>query len=201
MERMFLIQQRLQWLCLPSLLCLFLTGCGMDIRAAPFSVNPHRVDPYKNFKFRVKLDNQYISGISTISSLTRTTEVIRHRDGGDGNVSRPIPGKTTFAPLMLVRGRTHDTAFEEWANLVWRFEQETGMEMSLKDFRKDILVELRNEAGSVALVFRGYHCWPSEYIPLGDLQSSGDSSVATESLTIHCEAWERDASVPEPQEN
>lgn len=201
MQGVLLTRQHLQWWCLGSFLFLVLTGCGMELGAAPFSVNPHRIDPYKNFKFRVKWDNQYITGISKVSSLKRTTEVLMYREGGDPNVSRPMPAKTTFAPIILERGRTHDTAFEEWADLVWRSGQSSGTEMSLKHFRKDILVELQNEAGSVALVFRGARCWPSDYVALGDLQSTGGSSVATESLTLQCEAWERDTSVVEPQEN
>jgi phage tail-like protein len=200
MQEQSMIRQHVQLLGLICTLFLVLTGCGRELGAAPFSVNPHRVDPYKNFKFRVKWDNQYISGVSSISPLTRTTEVIMYREGGDVNASRPTPGKTTFAPLILKRGRTHDPAFEDWANLVWYSSQGSGTEMSLKNFRKDILVELRNEAGSVALVFHGHHCWPSQYVPLSELQSTGEASVAMETLTIQCEGWERDVSIPEPQE-
>src|SRR5690606_446611 len=134
---------------------------------------------------QVKWDNQYITGVSSISPLMRTTEVMRHREGGKGNIFRASPGTTDVAPLVIDRGRTHDTAFEDWANLVWGSGQGSGTEISLKNFRKDILVELHNEAGNIALVFRGMRCWPSEYVPLGHLQSTGASSVATESLTIH----------------
>lgn len=200
MQREPLIRHYCQWLCFTFPLMLGLAGCGMETAAAPFSVNSHRVDPYKNFKFQVKWDNQYITGVSSISPLMRTTEVMRHREGGKGNIFRASPGTTDFAPLVIERGRTHDTAFEDWANLVWGSGQGSGTEISLKNFRKDILVELHNEAGNIALVFRGMRCWPSEYVPLGHLQSTGASSVATESLTIHCEAWIRDTSVPEPQE-
>ena len=201
MSRACVFREDLWWMCLACLLLGVLPGCGMETGAAPFTVNPHRVDPYKNFKFQVKWDNQSIPGISTISPLQRTTEVIRLREGGAPNVSRPNPGITSFAPILLKRGRTHDTAFEDWANLVWRVGQSVGSEMSLKNFRKDIVVELRNEAGSVALAFHGYRCWPSDYVPLGELNSNGDSAVATESLTVQCEAWERDTAVLEPQEN
>jgi len=46
-----------------------------------FSVNPQRFDPYKNFKFRIKWDGKYVAGLSKMSALKRTTEVIRHREG------------------------------------------------------------------------------------------------------------------------
>jgi len=201
MSRAFFIRQPLVCLGVGCYLVLVMTGCGMETGAAPFTVNPHRVDPYKNFKFRVKWDNQYVAGISKISPVKRMTEVHRHRSGGDMNSSHLAPGTTTFAPIILERGRTHDTVFEEWANLVWGMGGSNGTEMSLKNFRKDIMIELRNEAGSVALAFHGYRCWPSDYVPIGQLTSTGDSSVAVESLTLQCEGWERDLDILEPLEN
>src|SRR5213592_2233344 len=106
---------------------------------AEFSVNPTRFDPYKNFKFRIKWDGRYVAGISKISGLRRTTEVIQHREGGDPSSSRKSPGRTEYAPVTLERGVTHDPEFENWANKVWRFGAGLGAEVSLKDFRKDIL--------------------------------------------------------------
>jgi phage tail-like protein len=201
MNQMPGIREWLGGLCMVFLLGVGMSGCGMETGAAPFTVNPHRVDPYKNFKFRVKWDGQYVPGISRISPLHRSTEVIIHRDGGDRNAVRPSPGATAFAPILLERGRTHDTAFEDWAQLVWNPGQPAGSEMSLKNFRKDIVVELQNEAGTVALAFMGFRCWPSEYIPLGELASDTGASVAMESLTVQCETWQRDTAVVEPQEN
>jgi phage tail-like protein len=114
---------------------------------AEFTVNPKRFDPYKNFKFRIKWDGRYVAGISRISGLRRTTEVIHHREGGDPSSSRKSPGLTEFAPITLERGVTHDPEFENWANKVWSLGAGLGAEVSLKDFRKDIVVELYNEAG------------------------------------------------------
>lgn len=196
----FLTRQSRSWMFLAPLFLLVLTGCGMETGAAPFSVNPHRHDPYKNFKFRVKWDGQYIPGVAKISPLKKTTEVIRHREGGSPNVAITAPGTTAFDPVILERGRTHDTAFEDWSNLVWQPAPSGGTEMSLKHFRKDMVLELRNEAGNVALAFRGHRCWPTEYTPLGMLNSTEHSAVAIESLTVQCESWERDASVVEPEE-
>lgn len=103
---------------------------------AEFSVNPTRFDPYKNFKFRVKWDGRYVAGVSKISGLRRTTEVIQHREGGDPSSSRKSPGLTEFAPITLERGVTHDPEFEKWANKVWALGAGRGAEVSLKDFRK-----------------------------------------------------------------
>lgn len=166
---------------------------------AQFPVNTHRHDPYKNFKFRVKWDGRYVAGISHISALRRTTEVVEHRDGGEPGLQRKSPGRTSFDPIRLERGVTHDPEFERWANKVWNLGAGGGAEASLKDFRKDILVELYNEAGQLVIAYRVYRCWVSEFQALPDLDASGNA-VAIQSITLQNEGWERDDAVVEPVE-
>jgi phage tail-like protein len=164
-----------------------------------FSVNTHRFDPYKNFKFRIKWDNKYVAGVSRVSGLRRITEVIEHREGGDPSSSRRSPGRTTYDAITLERGVTHDTEFEAWANRVWKLGA-AGAEVSLKNFRKDVLIELYNEAGQLVKAFKVYRCWPSEYQALPDLSADDPSAVAIESLRLENEGWERDEAVVEPAE-
>lgn len=171
------------------------TSVGMP----QFTVNPTRFDPYKGFKFRVKWDGRYVAGVDAISPLRRRTDVVTHREGGEPNVLRRSPGLTNFDPIVLTRGRTHDTDFEARANRVWSLGAGLGAEVSLGDFRKDIVIELMNEAGKVALASKVYRCWPSEYVALDDLDAD-TSFAAIESLTLEHEGWERDTSVTEPQE-
>ncbi len=164
-----------------------------------FNVNPHRFDPYKNFKFRVIWDGRPVAGVSKISALKRTTDVIEHREGGDPNISHKSPGMTMFAPITLERGVTHDTEFEKWANKVWRLGQSSGTEVSLADFRKDMIIELYNEAGQVVIAYKVYRCWVSEYQALPNLDAN-ESLVAFETITLENEGWERDTDVAEPKE-
>ena len=166
---------------------------------AQFSVNPTRLDPYKQFKFRVKWDGNVIPGISQVSELRRTTDVVTHREGSSPNNVHRSPGLTSYDPIVLVRGRTHDPAFEQWANKVWNLGAGLGMEVSLADFRKDVTIDLLNEAGQLVMSFRVYRCWPSEYVPLTALDS-GNSCVVYESITLEHEGWERDYEVTEPHE-
>ena len=165
----------------------------------PFSVNAHRLDPYKDFKFRVKWDGRYVAGVSRVSALRRATDVVLHREGGDPSAVRRSPGVTTFDPIVLERGRTHDGEFEEWANRVWRLGAGLGGEVALKDFRKDVRIELYNEAGQLVMAFVVFRCWPSEYVALGPLDGAG-SATAFESLTLQHEGWQRDTDVDEPAE-
>lgn len=164
-----------------------------------FSVNTHRFDPYKNFKFRVKWDGRYVAGVSKVGALKRSTEPLEHREGGDPSMSRKSPGRTKFEPVTLERGVTHDVEFERWAQKVWTLGNGLGAEVSLKDFRKDIIVELHNEAGQIVLAYRIYRCWVSEYTAMPDLDSNANA-VAIQSIRLENEGWERDIDVTEPTE-
>ena len=166
---------------------------------AQFTVNAQRFDPYKNFKFRVKWDGRYVAGISKVSALKRTTEVVEHRDGGDPSSSRKSPGRTKYEAITLERGITHDTAFEAWANKVWHFGAGLGAEVSLKDFRKDVIIEIYNEAGQLVLAYRVFRCWVSEFQAVPDLDANANA-VAIQHLKLENEGWERDTSVVEPTE-
>jgi len=166
---------------------------------AQFSVNPKRFDPYKNFKFRVKWDGRYVAGISKVGSLKRSTQVVEHRNGGDPSTSRKSPGRTKYEPITLERGVTHDTDFETWAKRVWNFGAGLGMEVALKNFRRDLIIDVYNEAGQLVLAYKVYRVWVSEYQALPDLDANANA-VAIEHIKVELEGWERDAATTEPSE-
>jgi phage tail-like protein len=170
-----------------------------------FSVNAGRIDPYKNFKFRVKWDGRYVAGVSKVSALKRTTEVVKHRDGGDESSSRKSPGRTEYDAITLERGVTHDIDFEAWANKVWDYsnaqaapEQRT-QEVSLQDFRKNIILDVYNEAGQKVISYQIFRAWVSEYQALPDLDANANA-VAIQHIKLENEGWLRDTSVVEPSE-
>ena len=166
---------------------------------ASFSVNTHRTDPYKNFKFRVKIEGKVVAGISKISPLKRNTEVIEYRDGSDSNNIRKMPGLTKFEPITLERGVTHDLEFETWANQVFSGTQGNNSEASLKNFRKDITIDMLNESGQVVLSYLVKRCWVSEYVALPELDANS-FVVAIQKITLENEGWEQDKSITEPVE-
>ena len=167
---------------------------------AQFSVNPQRFDPYKGFKFRVKWDGRYVAGVCKVGALKRTTDLVEHREGGDPSTTRKSPGRTKFEAITLERGVTHDTEFEKWANKVWNFGSGLGAEVSLKDFRKDVIIEVYNEAGQVALAYKVYRCWVSEFQAQADLDANGNAAIAIQNIKLENEGWERDLDVTEPSE-
>jgi phage tail-like protein len=166
---------------------------------AEFTVNPTRFDPYKNFKFRVKWDGRYVAGISKCGGLKRTTDVVEHREGGDPSTSRKSPARNKFDAIILERGVTHDTEFEKWANKIWDLGAGLGAEVSLADFRKDIILDLFNEAGQKVISYKIYRCWVSEYQAMPDLDANA-GAVAIQHLKLENEGWERDVAVTEPKE-
>jgi phage tail-like protein len=164
-----------------------------------FTVNARRFDPYKNFKFRIKWDGKYVAGVSKMSALKRTTEVVKHREGGDPSTSRKSPGRTEYEAITLERGVTHDTEFEAWATLVWKYGAGLGAEVALKDFRKDIIIEVYNESGQLALAYKVFRCWVSEYQALPEFDANANA-VAIQTIKLEHEGWVRDTEVPEPTE-
>jgi phage tail-like protein len=166
---------------------------------AQFSVNAERFDPYKNFKFRVRWDGRDVAGVSKVSALSRTTEVIEHREGGDPSSVRKSPGQTKFEAITLERGVTHDPEFEQWANKVWNLGAGLGAEVSLRDFRRDITIVVYNESGQPVVSYSVIRCWPSEYQALPELDANANA-VAIQTLKLENEGWVRNAEPAEPAE-
>src|SRR3954464_5541977 len=170
-----------------------------------FTANATRRDPYKNFKFRVKFGTQYVAGVNKISALKRTTEVVKHRDGGDESSSRKSPGRTEYDAITIERGVTHDPEFERWANKVWDYANAQASpdtrdkEVSLADFRKDIIIDVFNEAGQKVISYLVYRCGVSEFQALSDVDANANA-VAIQHIKLENEGWIRDLNVKEPKE-
>lgn len=170
--------------------------------AARFTVNPHRTDPYKNFKFRILMEGRVVLGINKISALRKTTEVVKWREGGDlSSNEHKSPGRTSYDAITMERGITHDRQFEEWANMVNPFSGDSAMD--LVNYKKTLVLEFMNERGQVAFRYVLYNCWVSEYTAILELDANAKENgetVAIETIKIELEGWERDLEVTEPDE-
>jgi phage tail-like protein len=163
-----------------------------------FEKNANRFDPYKNFKFRVLWDQKTVLGVSKVSALKRTTEVVKHRDGGDNSTDHKSPGRTSYDAITLERGLTHDPEFEKWANKVHPYSGDTAMDLA--SYKKDCTLEMMNEKGHVVYRYFLYNCWVSEYTAMPELNANANA-VAIESMKIELEGWDRDLSTKEPKES
>lgn len=169
---------------------------------AKFTKNAHRYDPYKNFKFKVHMKDdagkyKVVLGVSKVGALKRTTEVVKHRDGGENSHDHKSPGRSSFEGVSLERGITHDHEFETWANKVHGYGGDAGMD--LVNFKKDLMLDVMNERGQVAIRYFLYDCWVSEYTAMPDLDANANA-VAIESIKLELEGWERDTQTKEPKE-
>jgi phage tail-like protein len=162
-----------------------------------FTVNAKRYDPYRNFNFVIMIDNVAVAGLSKCSALKKTTEKVTWREGADASVQHQLPGKTSYDAITLTGGVTHDTTFEEWANKVNNFRGNPSM--SLKGFRKNISIVVRNEADQPVVAYNVYNCWVSEYQALAELDAGGNA-VLIQTIKLENEGWERDTAVTEPTE-
>jgi len=165
--------------------------------AKGFIANAHRYDPYKNFKFRVLWDGRTVLGVSKVSALKRTTEVVKHRDGGDNSTDHKSPGRTSYEAVTMERGITHDAEFEKWANLVHAYAGDPTMD--LVNYKKDLTLEVLNERGHVAKRYFLHGCWISEFTATPDLDANANA-VAIENIKVELEGWERDVETKEPDE-
>lgn len=167
--------------------------------AAPmFPVNTHRYDPYRTFKFQVIIDGRPVAGLKKMGALKKSTEAVKWRSAGDPSHERVMPGGTKYEPVTMEQGLTHDPVFEQWANLVNNIQGDAGM--SLKNFRKDIIINVLNLQGQVAFTYKLYRAWVSEYQAMPELDAGNMNTVGIQTLTLQHEGWERDTSVAEPAE-
>jgi phage tail-like protein len=157
--------------------------------------NSKRIDPYKSFKFRVKFGQTTVLGISKVSALKRTTEVVKHRDGGNNSHDHKSPGRTTYDAVTMERGLTHDPEFEAWANMVHSYAGDSSMDLA--NYKRDVTVEMQDEKGHTVYRYFLFNCWVSEFTSLPELNSNANA-LAIESLKIELEGWTRDTDLKEP---
>lgn len=151
------------------------------------------VSHYKNHNFKVRFEGRHVAGISRISALRRTTEVIESREGAEPGGVTKSPGLTRCDPIVLERGVSHDPAFEQWASKIWSPDGHGPP----ANFRRDLEIELVNKNGDALWRFRVHRCWVSEFQALPGLDST-NGSILLEHVTLQNEGWERDTTVQEP---
>ena len=163
-----------------------------------FTVNAHRFDPYKNFKFHVYLDGRLVMGVSRSARSSAPPRWSATAPGGDNSIDFKSPGRTKYEAVTLERGLTHDREFEKWAANVHSYAGDAATD--LRNYKKALTVEMLNLRNQPAIRYFLFNCWPSSYTAMPDL-SSMENAVAIESLVLEVEAWERDFDLAEPDES
>lgn len=125
-----------------------------------------------SFGVQVRWDGEVVSGITSVTPLSDSVEVVTLREGGSDAV-RKIPGRSDVRGVVLEREVTADLTFDLWA---------CGPLL-----RKDVELELLASSDSLMVVYRLYRCWVSGYAVSPDLATG----VVRESLTLATDGWER----------
>ena len=164
----------------------------------PFTVNTSRFDPYKSYRFLIYFQDSTspVAGVSKVSALKRSHDVIDHKTGGDAIIRKGI-GRVKYEPITLERGVTHDDSFEQWANAGQVLDMGSPSS-SLKNLRKQVTIVLLNEAAQPVHKYVVHRAWVSEFQALPDLDA-GTNAVAIEHIKLENEGWEHKA-LPEPLE-
>ena len=167
--------------------------------AKTFTVNLERFDPYKTFRFHVYfgISTTPVAVVSKVGGLKRSSDPIEYREGGNPIIRKGL-GRTKYEPIMLERGLTHDPEFAVWANAAQVLDKGVAS-TSLAGLRKEVRIELHNEAGQPVHRFIVHRCWVSEYQALSDLDA-GQNAIAIEHIKLEHEGWEHDLSLGEPKE-
>jgi phage tail-like protein len=165
----------------------------------PFSINTSRFDPYKNYRFRVYFGTATspVAGVSKVGGLKRSSDPIEYKEGGNTIIRKGL-GRTKYDAITLERGITYDSDFEDWANAAQVLDKGSPSS-SLANLRKEIRIELMNEAGQPVFRYIVHNCWVSEYQALSDLDAGGNA-IALEHIKLENEGWERDLSLTEVKE-
>lgn len=179
----------------PLLACLLSVSLLLPHGVA--SADSVAMEPAEPLLCRVRWDGREIPGVTKVSGLIRRTEVLTPRSGGDPSSLRKSPGSTSYEPIVLERFLGRDPEFERWADKVWKLGAGAGAEVLLRDFRKDIVIDLVDEIGQRVMSFRVYRCWPSDYVVMGEMDTA-NPSAPIEALVLQHEGWERDHAVIPP---
>jgi phage tail-like protein len=163
-----------------------------------FTVNGHRIDPYKNFRFRVSWDNRTVAALSKMSAVKKTTEPVEWRAAADSGIVRKLPGRTKFEPVAFETGLTHDKQFMEWANQVNNPVGDAGN--SPLNYRKTVRVEVLNMQLTPVMAFKLLRAWASEFQALPEMDGNANA-VAIQTLKIEYENFVLDDTVAELAES
>jgi phage tail-like protein len=147
-------------------------------------------DPYRNFKFEVEIDGFVRAGFSKVTGLSRTTEEISYREGGENETPHKLPGQTSFGDVTMERGISDDDDFQNWSDTIFNVDQVNG-EQGDDDFRRKVVIYLKNKAGERKVKWTVFRSWPKEFTA-GDLDANAND-VEIESMVLANEGIKRES--------
>jgi phage tail-like protein len=141
-----------------------------------------RVDPYRNFRFRVEIDGIIQAGFNEVTMPDSTTDPVEYREGTDNPNMRKLTGLTKGGNITLKWGTTTNLEFFNWRQLV--------IDGNVAEARKkSMAVVLKDEMGKDAARWEFSNVWPTKYKPAD--MSAKANDVAIETLELVHEGMKR----------
>lgn len=140
-----------------------------------------RVDPYRNFRFRVEIDGITQAGFNEVTFGDITTEPVEYREGTDPTHPRKLSGQQKYGNVTLKWGTTDSTDLYKWHRAV--------VDKGALGNRKNVAIVLVDEEGSDKSRWALTDAWPTKYDPT-DFNAKGND-VAIETLEFVTEFYTR----------
>ena len=139
-----------------------------------------RIDPYRNFNFKVEIGGLTMGVFSDCSGFGASTDPIEYREGGaKDNSPTKLPGVTKYPNITLKWGLTDDSTLYDW------YRDVTKGKIQRKD-GSIILVDLE---GNPKVQWDFFGAWPTKWDG-PDFTAKGND-VAIETLELVVEKVER----------
>lgn len=154
-------------------------------------------DPYRAFKFRIRINGETVAGISKVSNLSRTITPTEIKEGGDLLAPRQNPGAVSYDEVMIEWGLSLNRMFETWANAVTSIHEDPAGDR-VRNFKRTVYIDVYDLAGKPTgegatlpvFSYKLHRCWVSKYTALPDLDAGG-SAIGIQSASLIHEGWER----------
>lgn len=140
-----------------------------------------RVDPYRQFRFRIEIGGKESGGFQDCTFSDTSTEAIKYREGNEPPVFRKLSGLTEYGNITLKWGITDSVDLYKWRQDV--------IDKGAAGARKDMAIVLVDETGADKSRWNIVQAWPVKYKP-ADF-SSKTNEVAVETLEIAHEGFTR----------
>ena len=151
----------------------------------PNAANAQRIDPYKNFKFRIRWKGRYVAGADFFRPPSLSPDVVKHREGGDPSIALKVRGAVQLSACMIEHGFTQDAAFREWAGV-----GSADLVPTSRD-PQDLVIEFYDDGGRMMLAHTVFDCTAIEYSEAVALDAGPDAFLI-QHIKLECERWERD---------
>jgi phage tail-like protein len=129
-----------------------------------------RVDPYRNYNFKLEIDGISRAGFRECSGLDATSDPIEYREGNEKVFTpRKLPGQTKYSNISLKYGITDDHSLWDWRKKT----------IDGKTERKNGSIVLMNEDGEEKIRWNFVNGWASKWTGISFNATANEVGIET----------------------